>query len=565
MEANHDNCNNAGIESGLSKLKDTLSQLEENMPDVQNNQAESELEEDKKRTKEEKLKRKRELVDLDCNHILSSRLRSSSGRVYSNSIIIENTNMKPKALDTVGEDSSDPEDSVDLDSEANELEQANDPQDKEVDMGKDCLNSDCCKNTNKIVKMISKLQATVDDIQQTTKRQVRINSNRLHDIQRVEEKSRKNAEGISSLEDELNEYKFQLKLVRNVVIRQDQQIASLNRKICEIQHREMHPNLIISGILESPKENTIQKYNQFIKEELEIQELIPVHRAYRIGSGTARPMLVELRDPSLQKGKIYSQVYKLKGKTNAKGGRYFVSDHLPEELNENRRRANDLFAENRKKPENKKLKMSMSKGRLLIKDKPYTKAVTPPTPAEIFTLKEGLMDLADEIDMVKGEHEKPQKCDFVAYAAAVKDHNDITAAYTKVRMKFSDATHVVCAYRLPGKDPTSEDYADDGEFGAGRTILSVLKEKQLRNIVVFMIRYFGGQHLGPSRYDVFRKVTTSALEALNKRIQEIKADEAREEEEKKKQQQQEALNHTGWTDEEDENDNENWSSDKKEQ
>lgn len=552
----------ANIEQGLNKLKDTLQCLEDNVA-VNKSSNTSEEMHDSEKTIQTKGKR-RELCDLDESHILSSRLRSSSGRVYSNSIVIENANnttnanAASKQLETVGEQDTDTE----LEGEAVPYEEKEDS----INMSKDCLNGDCCRNTNKIVSMISKLQATVDDIQKTTNRQVRINSNTLADIHKIEDKSKKNSDDIATLKQELNEYKFQLKLVSNVVIRQDQQIATLNKKVAEAQQREMYPNLVISGIDESANENPIQKYNDFVRDQLEIQELIPVHRAYRVGNGASRPLIVELRDPASHKGKIYKHVNKLKGKTNKNGNRFFVADHLPEPMNEGRCRVNDIFAENKKKPKGQKQNMTITKGRLLINEKPYQKAILPPTPSDIFHADDKLMDLADEIDMVKGEEDKKGKCTFVAYAAAVRDHKDISAAYTKVRMKFAYASHIVCAYRLPGAEMHNlEDYADDGKFGAGRTILSVLKERQLKNIVVFMLRFFGGQHLGPVRYDAFRKVTTSALDALHKRIAELNEAEEREKEEKRRKESV-PPEHTGWTDEEEEDENvyENWNQNKKE-
>lgn len=551
---------NEKIEAGLNKLKDTLSQLELKTPSCNNCNSDAEFaeEEDQEINKLSHLKKRRNMADLDKSQILSSRLRSSSGRVYSNSIVIENTATTPKSLAPLGElEDEDFGEREELEYRLNNV--------KDSDMGRDCLNGDCCKNTSKIVNMISKLQETVEDIQKNTRQQIRINSNTSSDIRRLDEKSGKNKKEIAQLRQELTDYKFQLRLVENVVIWQDEQIAALNRKITEAQQREMYPNLVISGIIEEPNENPIMKYNEFVKDQLEIQELIPAHRAYRVGAGQDRPLIVELRDPITHKGKIYSKVSKLKGKANSKGGRFFISDHLPEELNENRRRTNELFSENKKKNEKEKLKMSISKGRLLIEDKPYTKAISPPKPNDIFNPSDNLLDLADEIDMVKGKEEKEGKCQFVAYAAVVKDHEDIKAAYTKVRMKYAYATHVVCAYRLQGKHtPNLQDYSDDGEFGAGRTILSELKTKQISNIVVFMIRIFGGKHLGPKRYNIFRKVANSAIEALQEKMAKYRA-EQKAEEERLQQQRDAPPEHTGWTDDENESDTgEDWSKDKKE-
>lgn len=172
--------------------------------------------------------------------------------------------------------------------------------------------------------------------------------------------------------------------------------------------------------------------------------------------------------------------------------------------------------------------MAIRRGRLLIDEKPYTKEIVAPGPAEIFKPSEKMWDLASEIDMIKGKEETISKSFFIAYAAAVHDQDDIRAAYLKVRTKFADATHVVCAYRLPGKNTHNmQDYVDDGEIGAGRVVLNVLKEERLMNIVVFMIRKYGGQHLGPSRFDIMRRVTMSAITNMRKKLEEYDKEQER--------------------------------------
>lgn len=489
----------------------------------------------------------RELEDLDKSQILPARLRSDSGRVYSTGMIIESSGQPPLrgsfgALPSVNE----------VESEiASELDN--------LTMEKPCSDSACCKNTAKIVNLITKLQQSVDEIKNTNSNQANYTASISQSLRDVEEKVDEHGEDMASLKRELKEYRFQLKLVSNVVIRQDQQIAVLNKKLNDAQQREMYPNIVITGILESTVENPLQKFNQFVAQNLQIQELIPAHRAYRLGMGPNRPLLVKLRDPLTYKPKIYAQVTKLKGQKNSQGGSFFVSDHLPDEYNETRRRANDLFSENRRKDPATKVTMSIKKGRLLINEKPYAKAVTSPKPRDILYPDDKQLDLADEIDMVKGYEQTVKSSRFISYAAAIKDHNDIQAAYTKVRMKFADATHVSCAYRIPGHESYNlQDYVDDGEFGVGRAMLNVLKDEGTSNVVVFLIRYYGGIHLGPQRFEIFRDAAKEALKALRIRIEQHKQEEIKE---KKREEQRQKELGSGWAQSEPQQ--ESWEQDKK--
>lgn len=313
------------IEVGLEKLKNTLNSLEGGEDKQASVKAMSLQQQENLKTLKGKAKKNRELGDLEDNLILASRLRSDSGNVYSSSVTIDANKNIPSVsvLDPVGEE--------------NEINP--DPQGSATttEMRSICSDGECCRNTAKIVTMIQKLQKSVDAIRTASDSQLSVNATIGEDMREIQNEVAENSKEIQELEKELTDYKFQMKLIANVVVRQDQQIATLTRKINEAQQREMYPNLVISGVPEHPKENTLAAYNRFVAKELEIPELIPAHRAYRIGSGTTRPMIVELRDPITSKPKICSHVSKLKGKSNPDGGRFFVADHLPEEFNENRR------------------------------------------------------------------------------------------------------------------------------------------------------------------------------------------------------------------------------------
>lgn len=160
-------------------------------------------------------KKNRELGDLEDNQILNARLRSASGNVYTSSVTVDSVSSTPNspALDTVQEVD-------DLFDEEN--------------MCKD----KCCEstsNTSKLIDMVSKLQESVDNISKKLTSQEIIASNNTHRIEDVKAACAKNTRDMDTLEGELVETQFQLKLVTNIVIRQDQQIEFLRKKITEIQ------------------------------------------------------------------------------------------------------------------------------------------------------------------------------------------------------------------------------------------------------------------------------------------------------------------------------------------
>ena len=47
-----------------------------------------------------------------------------------------------------------------------------------------------------------------------------------------------------------------------------------------------------------------------------------------------------------------------------------------------------------------------------------------------------------------------------------------------------------------------QDLIDDGECGAGRAILKKMRENQAMNQAIYVVRDYGGVHLGPRRFEI---------------------------------------------------------------
>ena len=54
----------------------------------------------------------------------------------------------------------------------------------------------------------------------------------------------------------------------------------------------------------------------------------------------------------------------------------------------------------------------------------------------------------------------------------------------------------------------------DGEFGAGRTILQKMKETNAVGIVVFVIRYYDGAQLGSRRFSLIAEMVGESIAKL---------------------------------------------------
>ena len=90
-----------------------------------------------------------------------------------------------------------------------------------------------------------------------------------------------------------------------------------------------------------------------------------------------------------------------------------------------------------------------------------------------------------------------QKSRFIGYACPCKSEEDALRFIREIREKHRDAKHHCYAYII-GKNSGIMRYSDDGEPGgtAGMPIMDVLKNSNIVDGCVVVVRYFGGVLLG---------------------------------------------------------------------
>ncbi|QBQ42260.1 IMPACT family protein [Sphingobacterium psychroaquaticum] len=104
---------------------------------------------------------------------------------------------------------------------------------------------------------------------------------------------------------------------------------------------------------------------------------------------------------------------------------------------------------------------------------------------------------------------------FIAYAYPFRDERAVKDIIAELKSLHPKARHHCWAYRLT-PDRTVYRVNDDGEPSgtAGRPILNVLLSKDVTNIFVVVVRYFGGTLLGvPGLINAYKMATLEALEA----------------------------------------------------
>lgn len=110
-----------------------------------------------------------------------------------------------------------------------------------------------------------------------------------------------------------------------------------------------------------------------------------------------------------------------------------------------------------------------------------------------------------------------KKSRFIAQIHYVQNREQAMAFLEQSRQQYPDARHYCWAYLLGNpKQPLTAAFNDDGEPGgtAGKPILNVLNHKGIGDILVIVIRYFGGIKLGAG--GLVRAYSTATQLAIEK-------------------------------------------------
>lgn len=115
---------------------------------------------------------------------------------------------------------------------------------------------------------------------------------------------------------------------------------------------------------------------------------------------------------------------------------------------------------------------------------------------------------------------------FIAYAYPIRSEEEVKPIITKLRAIHTKANHFCYAYRLTPNRSVFR-VIDDGEPSgtAGRPILNCLLSEDITNILIVVVRYFGGTLLGvPGLINAYKSAAIEAIKAskiVNKTVNDI--------------------------------------------
>ena len=105
-----------------------------------------------------------------------------------------------------------------------------------------------------------------------------------------------------------------------------------------------------------------------------------------------------------------------------------------------------------------------------------------------------------------------KKSRFITYLYELNDESNIDDILNTIRNEHKKARHIVYVYKTNNKCKINDDGEPKGT--AGIPIFNAIEKNDLNNILIIVVRYFGGIKLGAG--GLFRAYSKSASEIIKK-------------------------------------------------
>ena len=143
--------------------------------------------------------------------------------------------------------------------------------------------------------------------------------------------------------------------------------------------------------------------------------------------------------------------------------------------------------------------------------KKYQPPVKAPEPRQILSVPKIRLNYYLQMLIQTGPELTTNGNRFIGYAIDTLNHEMVNDAYLKIRLIHPEARHIMCVYDVPCENDWERSGAcEDGEAGSGRTLLRVLKDNNITQHAIFIVRYCG-EKLGPKRFQYIKEVAEGTI------------------------------------------------------
>ena len=269
-------------------------------------------------------------------------------------------------------------------------------------------------------------------------------------------------------------------------------VDDLREELLQVNARSMKDNLVFQGIQENERLSCKDLLFGFFRRDLIINsddmKRVLIQNCHRLGTKGRhnRDIVVKVDDET--KSIIWRHVKNLKGK------KYNIFPQLPRELVTRKQQLMPVFKAVREKKANVKWL-----GEKLLLDKQIVEAPRD----KIRDAKCDPMDAATEICVKRASITTYENSSFQGSMVDLRSFDDVTSALHAIYREpnVARATHNIYAYRLSSGAGVAGHFNDDGEYGAGRRILSMMEHDAIVDTMICVTRWYGGKRLGPARFN----------------------------------------------------------------
>ena len=310
---------------------------------------------------------------------------------------------------------------------------------------------------------------------------------------------------VNELKEEATMLRERNTVCEGLLLRQQNQIQTIQKDILHLKSQQMRDNVIISGISEGENETQdilFNKVSQFMKDELKMDEHEIRHLSYdrmhRIGRRNAdtariRDILIKFSTHGC-KNVLMRHIKNLR-----RGTKYFVSDQFPPEINERRRVLQKVRAE--KKAEDRHVR--------LVADQLYVDGKLHPSnpPEEIFTTD--MFTKVKSLEVSRSERFCENGISYQGHKIQFDDNVDPKIALVQLfrEQAIARASHNIWVCKR-GSVTTRD---DDGLYGGSFKVAEIVNQQSTHNCMVVVSVWNNGQLISSEHFPWIQKATKDAM------------------------------------------------------
>lgn len=305
----------------------------------------------------------------------------------------------------------------------------------------------------------------------------------------TEARSETNSTDISTIQTENKELRYELSVIKSLVLKQNDQLDQLQEKLTDQTFRSMRNNILVHNVAEQDRENCLKLVQTILKEKLGLDG-VNIENAHRVGPKTQNPNHIRLLVARLLHRQDTYNVLDL-AKKLPKGAKLLkiTPQHPPEMLGKRRELAQVAAAVREQHPQ---VKTTLARDKLFINNELYREPLPTPKARDILGMTRADRAELQKLPVIEGKIVSDMANILSASAAQVHSLDKARAAYKKVLCHPAKlaATSTAAVLRLysPVTTKTTEYCQDDKDDGAARLILQHVRETRPRahNIMIFL-------------------------------------------------------------------------------